>query len=165
MLPLTLIAAQKVANLLTEENALQTQVDAIASLANQNLPTIDSSRIVISSVPPDLGDRDVQLPYPRVCLYSNAVKNAQMEKFRSFSGAVGVVAEVWASANLVTQTDVWIHYYVEAISTILRNNIGDWGDGMFFSGRYDVKFQQPIAGGLGFVESAAIACSIEISRN
>jgi hypothetical protein len=165
MLPLTLVAAQKVANLLIQGNALQTQVNTIAALANQNIPTIDASRIVISSVSPDLGDKDVQLPYPRVCLYSNVVKNAQTEKFRSFSGAVGVVAETWASANLVTQTDLWIHYYVEAITGVLRDNIGDWGDGMFFSGRYDVKFQQPMPGGLGFVESAAIACSIEVSRN
>lgn len=163
MLPLTLIAAQKVANLLTSGGALQTQISTIAALANKNIPTIDSNQVVISSIAPDLADKDVQLSYPRVCLYSNVVKNAQTEKFRSFSGAVGVVAEAWASANLVTQTDEWIHYYVEAITTILRANAGDWGNGMFFSGRYDVKFQQPKAGGLGFVESAAITCSIEAS--
>lgn len=165
MLPLTLIATQKVANLLTQGNALQTQIATIAGMADEIVPTIGPGQVVISSVSPDLGDKDVQLAYPRVCLYSNIVKNAQTEKFRSFSGAVGVVAEAWASANLVTQTDLWIHYYVEAITSILRNNIGDWGDNMFYSGRYDVKFQQPKAGGLGFVESAAITCSIEVSRN
>lgn len=165
MLPLTLIATQKVANLLTQGNALQAQIATIAGMADEIVPTIGPGQVVISSVSPDLGDKDVQLAYPRVCLYSNVVKNAQTEKFRSFSGAVGVVAEAWASANLVTQTDLWIHYYVEAITSILRNNIGDWGDNMFYSGRYDVKFQQPKAGGLGFVESAAITCSIEVSRN
>ncbi len=165
MLPLTLIATQKLANLLVQGSALQLQINTIAALANLNVPTIDPNQVVISSATPDLGDKDVQLPYPRVCLYSNLVKNAQTEKFRSFSGAVGVVAEAWASANLITQTDLWIHYYVEAITSILRENIGDWGDSMFFSGRYDVKFQQPKAGGLGFVESAAITCSIEVSRN
>ena len=163
MLPLTLIAAQKLATLLTDGGALQTQISAIAALANKDIPTIDSTQVVISSVAPDLADKDVQLSYPRVCLYSNVVKNAQTEKFRSFSGAVGVVAEIWASANLVTQTDDWIHYYVEAITSILRAHVGDWGDGMFFSGRYDVRFQQPKAGGLGFVESAAITCSVEAS--
>jgi len=163
MLPLTLIASQKVASLLTEGNALQTQIDAIAAQANKSIPTIDSAQVVISSVAPDVADKDIQLLYPRVCLYSNIVKNAQREKFRSFSGAVGVVAEAWASANLVTQADDWIHYYVEAITSILRANVGDWSDGMFFSGRYDVKFQQPRTGGLGFVESAAITCSVEVS--
>jgi hypothetical protein len=163
MLPLTLIAAQKVASLLTNDEALQSQISTIAAVANINVPVIDSSQVVISSVAPDLADKDVQLSYPRVCIYSNVVKNAQTEKFRSFSGAVGVVAEAWASANLVTRTDEWIHYYVEAITSILRANLGDWGNGMFFSGKYDVKFQQPKPGGLGFVESAAITCSIEAS--
>ncbi|HEY7306509.1 MAG TPA: hypothetical protein VH601_20455 [Bryobacteraceae bacterium] len=163
MLPLTLLASQKVANLLIQEGALQKQIDAISAQAGIQIPAINSAQIVISSVAPDLADRDIQLSYPRVCLYSNVVKNAQTEKFRSFSGAVGVVAEAWASGNLVTQTDEWIHYYVEAITTVLRTNVGDWGDGMFFSGRYDVKFQQPKTGGLGFVESAAIMCSVEAS--
>lgn len=165
MLPLTLIATQKIANLLVQGDALAQRIAAIAAAANLSIPAIDSTQVVISAVTPDVGDRDVQMSYPRVCLYSNLVKNAQSEKFRSFSGAVGVVAETWASANLVTQADQWIHYYVEAITSILRSSIGDWGDNMFFSGRYDVKFQPPKAGGLGFVESAAIACSIDVSLN
>lgn len=165
MLPLTLIATQKVANLLVQGDALAQRIAAIAAAANLSIPAIDSTQVVISAVTPDVGDRDVQMSYPRVCLYSNLVKNAQSEKFRSFSGAVGVVAETWASANLVTQADQWIHYYVEAITSILRSSIGDWGDNMFFCGRYDVKFQPPKAGGLGFVESAAIACSIDVSLN
>ncbi len=165
MLPLTLIATQKVANLLVQGDALAQRIAAIAAAANLSIPAIDSTQVVISAVTPDVGDRDVQMSYPRVCLYSNLVKNAQSEKFRSFSGAVGVVAETWASANLVTQADQWIHYYVEAITGILRSSIGDWGDNMFFCGRNDVKFQPPKAGGLGFVESAAIACSTDVSLN
>ena len=59
MLPLTLIAAQKVANLLTEGGALQTQISTIAALAGKNIPIIDSSQVVISSVSPDLADKDI----------------------------------------------------------------------------------------------------------
>ena len=42
---------------------------------------------------------------------------------------------------------------------------GRLGDGMFFSGVYDVQFQSPKAGGLGFVQSAKITCSLNVSRN
>jgi hypothetical protein len=165
MLPITLLAAQKVLNLLSGSNGLQQQINALSVASNIQMPPITSTQIVLSSANPDIGDRNMQLSYPRICLYSSALKNTQNEKFRSLSGTVSVIAEIWASGNLVDDTDQWIHFYVEAMTMILRQNIGDWGDGFFFSGVYDVRFQPPKAGGLGFVESASITCTLNISRN
>ncbi len=112
-----------------------------------------------------MGDKSLQFTYPRICLYSTGLKNTHTEKFRSLSGTISVIAEVWASGNLLQNTDKWIHFYVEAVTNILRQNIGDWGDGMFFSGTYDVQFQPPKAGGFGFVESAKVTCNVNVSRN
>ncbi|MGH9619657.1 MAG: hypothetical protein ACRD45_08120 [Bryobacteraceae bacterium] len=112
-----------------------------------------------------MGDDNVQLTYPRICIYPWTVKNTKAEKFRSFSGTVSVVAEIWASGDLVQQIDEWIHFYVEAYTLLLRENTGDWKDGVFFSGIYDVQFQSPKAGGLGFVESAKVTCVLNASLN
>jgi hypothetical protein len=81
------------------------------------------------------------------------------------SGTISVTADVWASGNLISETDQWIHYYVEAVTDILRQNIGDWGDGMFFSGMYEVQLQAPKVGGFGYVESAKVTCSLNVSQN
>lgn len=165
MLPLTILAAQKVSDLLTGGNALQQQIGAIAASCNANVPPITSTQVVLSSASPGIDDMNIQLSYPRICLYSEAVKNMQIEKFRSLSGTVSVVAEIWASANLVNESDQWIHFYVEGMTDILRQNIGDWGDGFFFSGVYDVQFQPPQPGGIGFAQSAKVTCDLNISRN
>ncbi len=165
MLPLTLLAAQTLSGLLTNGNALQQAVSAIASACNVNVPPITSSQVVLSSASADVADMSLQLTYPRLCLYSSAMKNAQTERFRSFSGSIIVTAEVFASGNLVSDTDQWIHFYVEGMTQILRQNIGDWGNGMFFSGMYDVQLQTPKAGGFGYVESAKVTCSINVSLN
>lgn len=165
MLPLTIAAAQKISDLLMTGNALQQQISAVSSAANMSVPLITAAQVVLSSTVPDMGDKDLQLTYPRICLYTAAVRNAQVEKFRSLSGTVSVVAEVWASGNLLDETDQWIHYYVEAMTNILRENIGDWGDGIFFSGMYDVQLQAPKAGGIGYVESAKVTCVLNVSRN
>ncbi|MBV8812518.1 MAG: hypothetical protein JO033_27925, partial [Acidobacteriaceae bacterium] len=90
-------------------------------------------------------------------------KNTQVEKFRSFSGTIEVFSDIWASGDFATQTDEWIHYYIEAVTTILRANTGNWGDGIFFSGRYQVKLQPPKVGGLGFVEVATVTCILDAS--
>lgn len=164
MLPLTIDAAQKVSNLLTAGNALQQQISAVSSSANATVPLITAAQVVISSTMPAMGDQDLQLTYPRICLYTANVKNTQVEKFRSLSGTVSVIAEIWASGDLVSQTYQWIHYYVEAMTNILRQNIGDWGDGLFFSGMYDVQLQPPKVGGLGYVELATVTCVLNVSR-
>ena len=165
MLPLTLLAAQKLSGLLTNASALQQAVDDLANACGVNVPTITSAQVVLSSASADIADLNLQLTYPRICVYSSALKNAQTEKFRSFSGSVTITTEVFASGNLVSDTDQWIHFYVEGITQILRQNFGDWGNGMFFSGVYDVQLQAPKVGGFGYVESAKVTCSINVSLN
>ena len=165
MAPVTRIAVQRVADLLTTGNALGQQISNLAAANGSEIPTISSDQVIVSSAPVAMGDLNAQFTYPRVCLYASAVKNQQIEKFRSLSGTISVVGEVWASANLLQDADEWIHFYVEAFTIILRQNIGDWGQGMFFSGMYDVQFQPPKAGGLGYIESAKVTSDVNISLN
>ncbi len=165
MAPKSLLAAQKLSGKLTAGNALEQQITSLATGSSITVPTIAPAQVILSSAPPELGDMNIQLTYPRVCIYSSNVKNTQIEKFRSFSGQVSLVAEIWASANLVTQADEWIHFYVESVAEILQSNIGDWGDGMFYAGAYEVVFQAPKAGGIGFVESAKITLGLNVSVN
>jgi hypothetical protein len=163
MLPLTLLAAQKLLNLLTNNDALTSAIGLLAAQAGMVVPPLTSSQVVLSSAGNEVADKEILLTYPRICLYSSQMKNAQWEKFRSFSGSIAVVAEVWASGNLIGDADQWIHFYVEGLTAILRANIGDWGDGFAFSGIYDVQLQPPKAGGFGYTELAKLTCSLDIS--
>ena len=163
MQPLTQLAAQKFLSKLIAEDALQQSILANAAALNITVPAITSSQILLSSAPPELADKNMQLAYPRVCIYSSGARNTQTEKFRSFSGYVALVAEIWASANLITQTDAWIHFYVASVANIVQSATGDWGDGMFYSGAYDVQLQPPKVGGVGFVESAKLTFSLNVS--
>ena len=163
-LPATLIASQKMANLLSANNALAQQIAGIAQLANVAIPAITASQIVLSSAQPDIGDKSLAFSYPRACLYSSALKNTLFEKFKSLSGTVTVATEIWASGNLFTETDQWIHFYVEAVTEIYRQNVGDLDDGFYLSGAYDVQFQPPKPGGFGFSQSAKINCVLNVSE-
>ena len=165
MLPLTLLASNKLVNLLTANNAIGQQLSAQAQSTGLPVPIIGSAQVVVTSAGPGIADLDASLTYPRVCVYSASAKNNHIEKFRIVSGTIAVTAEVWASDNLVTDSDLWIHFYVDAVTSILRSNVGDWGDGFFYGGTYDVQFQAPKIGGLGFVESARVTATLTVSRN
>lgn len=161
MYPITLQAANQAQALLS--SSLAQQIQTLALAANITVPSITPDQIVLSSASPDIGDKDVQLTYPRICLYSSGVKNTQTEKFRSVSGTLAVSADIWASSNLVTDSDTWIHYYVEAVTSLLTANKGDWGNGLFFPGVYDVQFQPPKSGGIGFVQVARVTFQLTVS--
>ena len=163
MLPLTLLAAQKLQNLLISDDALTSAISVMASQTGTVVPLLPSSQVVLNSASHEIADREILLSYPRLCLYSSQIKNAQREKFRSFSGSIVVTAEVWASGNLIGEADQWIHFYVEGLTSILRANIGDWGDGFSFSGIYDVQLQAPKTGGFGYMELAKLTCSLDVS--
>ncbi len=165
MTPLSLLAAQTFLTKLTTGCALQQQITVISSGLTLAVPAIASEQVVLSSAPAELADNNVQLSYPRVCAYSSSLRNSQVEKFRSFSGEVMLVAEIWASGDLITDVEAWIQVYVEGVANILQSNIGDWGNGMFYSGAYDVQFQPPKPGGLGFVEAAKLTFALNVSLN
>jgi hypothetical protein len=163
MLPLTLLAARKLASLLVTNDILMQTITSLAQTAGVAIPLIASDQVVLSSAAREIGDREIEFNYPRVCVYSSQMKNTQQEKFRSFSGGIAVVADIWSSGNLLDDSDQWIHYYVEALTSILRANRGDWGDGFLFSGVYDVQLQPPKIGGFGYVELARVTCGLNVS--
>lgn len=163
MLPLTLLAPQKLVDLLTKNSALQVAVDAVAAQTGEVVPPIAVDQIVITSITSDMADKNMQLTYPRVCVYCTQVKNSHTQKFLSFSGSAGITVEVWFSGNLLGATDIGLHYYLEALTLVLRANQGDWGDGFYFGGLYDVQLQSAKQGGFGFVECARVTCSLDIN--
>lgn len=165
MVPITLLALQKVSQILTSGDAFAQSVRNLGTEFGLRIPALPTNNILLSLASADIADRNVQLTYPRISLSSEGVKNAREEKFRSFSGSVSVAALVLASANLVSDAETWLHYYVEALTTLLQDNLGDWGDGVFYGGLYEVQFQPPKVGGIGFVQPAKVAFELLISRD
>jgi hypothetical protein len=165
MTPLTLLVPMTLANLLTANRALSLQIAAVEAEFGYTLPVIPSSQIILSLADADTIDRRQQISYPRIAVYADRVVNNLREKFRTLSGTVSATIAVSASADLVDQVEQWIHYYVEAVTNVLRQNIGDWGNGMFFPGTYDVQLQPPKPGGSGFVQTATVTCIVSVSSN
>jgi hypothetical protein len=165
MLPTTILAAQKLAALLTASSAIEDQISSMAAESGIDIPVIAASQVFLSSAPAGMAELQQELGYPRISVFSAKVKNTQLEKFRSLSGTVTVSAEIAATADLLSNVDTWIHFYVEAITNVLRENRGDWGDGVFYSGAYEVDVQPPKAGASGFLQLARINFEVGVSRN
>lgn len=165
MLPTTILAAQKLAALLTTSSAISAELSAMTAETGIDIPAISAEQVFLSSAPANMAELQQELGYPRISVFSSRVRNTQIEKFRTLSGSITVSAEIAATADLLSDVDTWIHFYVEAITSILRENRGDWGDGVFYSGAYEVDVQPPKAGASGFLQIARINFEVGVSRN
>ena len=124
----------------------------LAADSGSPLAPVPAEHIVNQNVPLALAERSKAVKYPVVYVYSDRVRNVLTEKFRTFSGKVRTVAEVRVSQDRIEGIEDQLRLYVDAVTQVLDSNRGTWGQGMFFTGGYEVTFDAVQHGGSNFVQ-------------
>jgi len=121
--------------------------------------------VISQNAAPDLADKAAAVQYPVVSAYCEKISNTQREKFRSFSGTVQLAVEVRHSQDQLDGLEDTLEQYTDAVTQTLSGNTGDWGDGMYFSGAYQVSFGAVKKGGKNFTQAAKITLEVGVSRS
>jgi len=155
------IAAVKVVALLMDSGAgLGAVLADIAANAGVELAGIG---VISQNAPVALMEKSSAVKYPVVLVYSDRVQNMLTEKFRNFSGRVRTVAEVRTSQDRIEGLEEGLRLYVDAVTQVLDANRGDWGQGMFFTGGYEVKFDPVQHGGRNVLQVAKVIFEVDLS--
>lgn len=158
------IAAGKVVAMFADPIAGLTPVLAeIAVNAGVELAGIAAGSVLAQNAPVALMEKSSAVKYPVVLVYSDRVQNLLTEKFRNFSGKVRTVAEVRASQDRIEGLEERVRLYVDAVTRVLEVNRGDWGQGMFFTGGYEVKFDPVQHGGRNVLQVAKVIFEVDLS--
>ena len=158
------ITARKLVGLLTSVDAgLGPVVARISENAGTELAAIPAESVVQQNTPFPLAERSVVVKYPVVHVYVDRVQNLLREKFRRFSGKVRTVAEVRVSQDRIEGLEEQVRLYVDAVTEVLDTNRGSWGEGMFFTGEYEVKFDAIQHGGRNFLQIARVSFEVDLS--
>lgn len=163
MLQIAGSSTQKVLEVLAAEDGLPATVEALVQQQGMTLPLIALEQIIGQNVAPELSEKSVTTNYPLVYVYCNRVVNQLREKFRAFSGDTEMVIEARVSQDRLDQIETNLQAYVDAITQVLDNNRGDWGDGFFFDGAYEITFGGVKHGGRNFLQIAKVSSALEIS--
>jgi len=126
---------------------------------------VDAAQVRPQNVAADMAERAVGAKYPGVNVYCEKIVNGLREKFRSFSGTVRMVMEVRHSQDRLEGLQDRLELYVDAAMQMLNTSRGDWGDGMFFGGEYEVSFGPVKQGGRNFIQVAKVTFEIGVSKN
>lgn len=158
------IAAAKVVALFTDPVAgIGPAVAAIALNAGVELAAIPAESVIPQNAPVALMEKSSAVKYPVVLVYADRVQNLLVEKFRNFSGRVRTVAEVRASQDRIEGLEASVRLYVDAMTQVLDANRGDWGQGLFFTGGYEVKFDPVQHGGRNILQVAKVIFEVDLS--
>jgi len=158
------ITAQKVIEFLTAtDTGLGPIVAALAANAGVELAAIPPENVIHQNAPIALAERSQAVKYPVVHVYSDRVQNLLVEKFRTFSGKIRTVAEGRVSQDRIEGLEEQVRLYVDAVTQILDGNRGSWGQGMFFTGGYEVKFDPIQHGGRNVLQLAKVIFEVDLS--
>jgi hypothetical protein len=158
------IAAIKFAEMLkADDTGLGTTLGQLSSDTGVKLAGVSLSHIIQQNTPFALAEKTATAKYPAVHVYCDRIQNLLTEKFRTFSGKVRTVAEVRVSQDRIEGLEEQVRLYAEAVTNILDASRGDWGQGMFFAGQYEVKFEPVQQGGKNFLQAAKVTFEVDLS--
>jgi len=163
MLQIAGLSTQKVMGVLAADHGLPAAVEALVLQQGLKLPAVAARQIIAQNVAPDVAEQSTISNYPLIYVYCSKVVNELREKFRTFSGEAQMIVEARVSQDRLDQIETHLQGYVDAITQILDNSRGDWGDGTFFAGGYEITFSGVKHGGRNFLQTAKVAFTLDIS--
>jgi hypothetical protein len=126
---------------------------------------LDAAQVRSQNVAADVAERGTTVQYPAVNVYCEKIVNSLVEKFRTFSGNVQMAMELRHSQDRLDGLQDALELYTDALTQVLNGGRGDWGDGMFYGGAYEVSFGPVKKGGKNYIQVAKVTFEIGVSRS
>ena len=157
------VATEKLRTILAGDAGVRATLPVIDDLEGVNLPPFHGRQVIAQNASPDLSEHSSVSKYPVLYVYCSKLQNLLREKFCTFSGEAQMTIEVRVSQDRLDELETRAQMYVDAVIQVLNQNRGDWGDGVFYGGTYEVAFGAAKHGGRNFIQIAKITFAIEIS--
>lgn len=157
------VATGKLQGILAGESGLNLSVAAISEAAGVVLAPLGEQQVMAQNVAAELAERSSGATYPAVHIYCERVQNQLREKFRTFSGKARLAAEIRVSQDRLEGIEEQVQLYADALTKVLDGSRGDWGDGMFYTGGYEVVYNPVKHGGKNFLQTAKVTFEVDVS--
>ena len=157
------LATQTVVSILNGNTGLPFAISSLNEQEGVELPAIGAAQVLAQNIAFDIAERTAGVTYPAVYVYCEGVANQLKEKFRTFSGTAKMTMEIRVSHDRLDTLGRDLQLYSSAAAGVLDSNRGDWGNGMFYAGGYDVEFGPVKRGGKNFLQAAKINFQLDVS--
>lgn len=153
----------QVATLLNAPQGLNACISTLAQAENATLAPVGQTQILTQNVSVEIAERSTDVKYPSVSVYCEKIVNQLKEKFRKFSGKAVMTVEVRVSQDRLAGIEEQAQMYLDAVTQVLDQNRGDWGEGMFYAGSYEAAFGAVKHGGQNFIQVGKVTFEVGVS--
>ncbi len=158
-------ATVKVIQRITGSTGVNSGLAALMAGSTAVAGPLDAAQVRSQNVAADVAERSTTVQYPAVNVYCEKIVNSLHEKFRTFSGNLEMAIELRHSQDRLDGLQDTLELYADALMQTLNKGRGDWGDGMFYCGAYEVSFGPVKKGGKNFIQVAKVTFEIGVSRS
>ena len=144
---------------------VNTAIGALTQAERDFAGLVESSQVRPQNAAAEIVERALGVKYPTINVYCEKIVNELREKFRTFSGRVQMAIELRQSQDRLEGIQDRLELYVDATMAMLNGSRGDWGEGMFYGGEYEVAFGPVKQGGKNFMQVAKVTFEIEVNRS
>jgi hypothetical protein len=159
------VTTTKVVQRITGPAGVNAGLAALTLAEREFAGVVDPAQVRAQNVAVELAEKAAGIKYPAVNVYCERITNDLREKFRSFSGRAAMVIEVRQSQDRLDGIQERLDLLVDATMQMLQASRGDWGDGMYYGGQYEVAYGPVKQGGRNFTQVAKVTFEIGVNRN
>lgn len=158
-------AAAKVIERIAAPGGMNANLAALTAGGGTSATPVEPAQIRAQNVTADLAERSSTVKYPSVNIFCEKIVNDQTEKFRSFSGHLQMAVEIRHSQDQLNGLQSVLEAYADSVTQTLNAARGDWGDGMFYGGGYEVALSAVKHGGKNLIQTAKVSFRLGVSRS
>lgn len=152
-------------NILRTPEGLPSALSALTVAEDIGTPAVQAPQVLLLNISPELAEKATTARYPLVHIYCERVTNQLREKFRRFSGKVKMTAEARVSQAKIDGIELKSQLLADAVTEVLDTNRGDWGNGMFYAGGYEIAYGPVKQGGKNFIQITKVTFDVDVSTD
>lgn len=156
-------AIEEVVRVLSGPGGLRENLDAVAEAEGMEGPALGDCEVMPMNMGTDFLERRGEGRYPSAGVRCEALTNTLTEKFRQFSGKAQLCIDVRVTHDQAAGVERLLHLYTAAVLRSLDQHRGDWGEGLFYAGGYEVDFPALKPGGKRYVHTATVRITVDVS--
>ena len=158
------LAVKRLAEMLGGQTGISAGISAVAAKLSISAAGIPAPRIVAINIASEVVEKSAGTQYPSIHVYCERLANQLREKFRTFSGTARMAMDIRVTHDRLDGIANLIQLYADAATEVLDTHRGDWGQGMFFPGSYELTYGTVKHGGKNFIQTAKLTFDLEVSR-
>lgn len=148
--------------MLCSEESLAPAILRLAAEAGVEPPRLEVEQIQAVNAGVELLEKQGPVRYPYIQVCCERVVNSMREKFRRFSGTARIGVEIRCSGERAGAVEEEALLLADALTEVLENNRGDWGDGFSYAGGYELTHHAARAGGRNVVQVAKVVFELDV---